>query len=49
MPAALALALLLVGLILGVVHQIQARGRSILGWAFLAVVLALLLPVLLHM
>lgn len=44
MGAALILALLIVGLILAGIHQIQARGTSILGWAVIAIDAALLLP-----
>lgn len=45
MSAALILALLIVGLILAAIHQIGARGTSVLGWArSIAIDLALLLP-----
>lgn len=48
MPDALFLALVIVGLVLAVIEQIIARGRSLICWAVIAIALALLLPALLH-
>lgn len=46
MTAALVLALVIVALILAVIEQIMARGRSLLCWAVIALAVALLIPAL---
>lgn len=43
----LALALLIAALVLALVTLVEARGRGLLAWAVVCVVLALLLPRLL--
>lgn len=41
---ALVLALELAGLVLAIVEEVIARGRSLLGWAVVCLALALILP-----
>jgi hypothetical protein len=46
MTAALVLALVIVALLLAVIEQIIARGRSLICWAVIALAVALLIPAL---
>jgi hypothetical protein len=46
MAAALVLALVILALLLAVIEQIIARGRSLICWAVIALAVALLIPAL---
>ena len=43
MDSILVLALIVVGLILAIIDQVQARGASLLAWAVIAIAAALLI------